>query len=79
MKNSIVCFCKQVTEATIMQAIGEGSHTLDAIRQATGACTGTRCVELNPKKRCCSSDILALLSREIGSRSSKDECSCDRK
>lgn len=79
MNVAIVCYCKQVPEATIVQAIRDGAHTLDAIRQATGACTGNRCMELNPKKQCCSSHILALLSRETGSKSLKDESGCERK
>ena len=77
MKENIICYCKQVSEATIVQAIRNGAHTLGAIQKATGACTGTRCKELNPKGRCCSSDILELLHRTKGIKVRKDGCCCE--
>lgn len=46
---SIVCFCKQVSKETIVEAIKNGATTLEAIKEttgaATGACHGSRCSE----------------------------------
>ncbi len=77
MKDQMICYCNQVSEETIAQAIREGAHTLGAIQKATGACTGNRCKELNPKKRCCSSDILALINTQTGIKSPKGGCGCE--
>lgn len=73
----MICYCSQVSEKTIVHAIREGAHTLGAIQKATGACTGNRCKELNPKKRCCSSDILALISSNAGIKGPKGGCGCE--
>lgn len=72
-----VCYCIGVTEDTIVSAIHGGARTLEAVQEATGACTGNRCRELNPKGRCCSEDILELIRRETGT-SSSSKCSCCR-
>jgi hypothetical protein len=40
---------------------------LKAIQEATGAGTGDRCQELNPKGVCCIPDIKAILKAETGS------------
>jgi len=79
MKEKIVCYCKRVPEATIVEAIRGGAHSLGAIKKATGACTGNRCKELNPKGRCCSSDILSLLRRTTGIKLQESSCCCDEK
>jgi len=79
MKEKIICYCKQVSEATIVEAIRGGAHSLGAIRKATGACTGNRCNELNPKGCCCSSDILLLIEQTTGTTSEKRCCCCEEK
>ena len=60
----VICFCKQVTQKEIEKAIQMGSKTLADVRQATGACTGNQCKELNPSGKCCSEDIKSLLKIE---------------
>ena len=74
MTERIVCYCIGVTEDRIVQAIREGSHTLKSIQESTKACTGNRCKELNPKGRCCSSDIVALIKRETGNETGRNCC-----
>jgi len=69
MEDPIICYCMNVTESTIVAAIKAGAKSLKEIQQATKACTGNRCKELNPKGKCCSEDILAIIERETGSRS----------
>jgi len=54
MNDKTICYCKGVTERTIVEAVRQGARTLAHIQDATGACTGDRCKELNPKGRCCS-------------------------
>ena len=75
MKDKTICYCIGVKESTIVKAIQEGAHTLKAIQKATKACTGNQCKELNPKGRCCSSDITAIIKRETGKKS-KSKCCC---
>jgi len=79
MKDDIICFCKGVSEATISHAIRDGAHTLKDIQKVTGACTGNRCKELNPKGRCCSSDIISLLQRVTGTKVQENGCCCEKK
>lgn len=42
-----VCLCKGITRATIKKAISDGADTLEKVRKATGAgsgsCGGKRC------------------------------------
>jgi len=76
MNEKTICYCKSVTETTIVEAIRKGSTTLKQIQNATDACTGNRCKELNPSGRCCSGEILDLIEKETGSRPS-GKCCCD--
>ena len=57
-----ICYCIEVTKATIVKAICNGAHTLKDIRNATGACSGTECAVKNPNKRCCSKEINQLIT-----------------
>jgi len=70
-----VCYCKHVDENTIVSAIHAGAKDLNAIKEMTGACTGNRCKELNPKGTCCSADIAAILARELNQKPVSG-CSC---
>ncbi len=62
-----VCFCTGVTRNGIVDAVRRGATDLKAIQEATGAGTGDRCKELNPKGVCCLPDIKAILKAETGS------------
>ena len=57
----IICYCKNVSEAEIVDAIKTGAKSLKDIQDKTGACTGNECAELNPSGKCCSTDINAIL------------------
>jgi len=76
MQDEMVCYCKQVTEGAIVQAIRAGATTLAAIQRVTGACTGNRCKELNPKGRCCAPEIQALIDWERGGGARTSGCCC---
>lgn len=75
MSDRIICYCHNVKESSIVQAIQEGAHTLKAVQELTKASTGNRCKELNPQGRCCSSDIIAIIKRETGTEP-KTDCCC---
>ena len=60
--DEIVCWCSRVTKGTILAAKRQGASTLEAIRTTTKACTIGRCKEFNPRRRCCSKEILMLLN-----------------
>ena len=63
--NEIVCYCSFVTKKQIQQAIANGAKTLDDIRNMTKACTIGRCMELSPRKCCCSAEINKLLDSKL--------------
>ena len=77
MNDKTVCYCVGVTEGGIVQAIRDGARTLKDIQGMTKACTGNQCKEKNPKGRCCSEDILALIKRETGKAPSSKCCCCE--
>lgn len=56
----IVCFCNQVTEAQVVEAIRRGARTLDGVKFRTRAGFG-RC-----QGSFCTTKILDILSRELG-------------
>jgi hypothetical protein len=60
-RNEIVCYCSGIGKQQIVEAIGNGANTLQKIRDVTSACTKGNCVNMNPKKRCCSKDIIRLI------------------
>jgi bacterioferritin-associated ferredoxin len=60
--NKTICYCKDIPEDMILNAISNGAKTLTDIQQMTGACTGNQCKELNPSGKCCSGDINKLLT-----------------
>lgn len=45
--SNIVCLCKNISEETIVEAIKNGAHTVEAVKEATtattGFCKGGRC------------------------------------
>lgn len=75
MNDRTICYCMNVSESTIVDAIKAGAKTLKDIQHGTKACTGNRCKKLNPKGTCCSRDILEIIERETGSES-QSSCCC---
>jgi NAD(P)H-nitrite reductase large subunit len=76
MNDKTVCYCINVSESTIVKAIKDGAASLRDIQQATGACTGNSCKELNPSGKCCSEDICSIIKRETGSEPQSAGCCC---
>ena len=70
-KNHLICYCKQISYHLVIKAIQDGAKTLKEVQQATTACTGNECKNLNPKGVCCSVDILPLLAPKTKT------CSCN--
>jgi len=56
-----ICYCIEVDEETIVNAIKNANTTLKSIKESTKACTGNECKEKNPKHRCCSVEIKELI------------------
>ena len=70
----IICYCNNVTKVEIEAAIFKGARTFKDIQEVTGACTSNKCKEKNPKGRCCSVEINALLNKPGMDQPPK--CSC---
>jgi NAD(P)H-nitrite reductase large subunit len=58
----IICYCKHVTQKEIENTIKMGAKTLFDIQKSTKACTGNQCKEFNPTGKCCSGEIIRLLT-----------------
>jgi len=76
MSEKIICYCKNVSENSILNAMKQGANSLKDIQNMTSACTGDQCKELNPKKRCCSLEIMKLLNKE-NDEVKNNSCSCN--
>lgn len=74
MSDRIVCYCINVPESRIVAAVRAGAHSLQEVKEQTGACTGGRCAEMNPTGQCCSADILEIIEREAGVSPSASSC-----
>lgn len=72
-----VCYCGDVTLGDIRRAIIGGASTLEDIQEATGACLGSRCEELNPSGGCCETDIMNILAA-YGKCGGGSGCGCCR-
>ena len=56
-----ICYCINIDEKTIIEAVKNGADTLKKVKESTKACTGNECKEMNPKGRCCSIEIKQLI------------------
>ncbi|MDH7599145.1 MAG: (2Fe-2S)-binding protein [Sedimentisphaerales bacterium] len=72
MGDRMVCYCIGGPGSVIVAAIRNGALTLKEIQDATGACTGHRCSQMNPSGHCCSADILRLIAAYAGSDTCQD-------
>jgi len=59
----VICYCSNVTEGEIVQAISRGARSLNDIRELTGACTLAKCKEMSPRGTCCSPLIMEILDK----------------
>jgi len=72
--DKIICYCRNVFKTEIEQAISGGAKTLKDIQEITGACTGHQCKEMNPTRKCCSSEINKILNDNRPTQTG--HCSC---
>ena len=72
--DELVCWCVGVSAKVIRDAVKQGAHTLEAIREMTGACIKGDCKTNNPRGRCCSAEIVRFLPR--GEFGKATECPC---
>jgi bacterioferritin-associated ferredoxin len=70
----IICYCGKVTKSEIEAAIFKGARKLKDIQEATGACLGNQCKDVNPKGRCCSTEINLMLNDKNKGQSPRFFC-----
>lgn len=58
-----VCYCNQVTENDIKDAITQGAKNVQEVIQITGAMKNSNCAVNNPKGTCCYSDIVYVFNK----------------
>ncbi len=63
-----LCYCKQVTEEAVVEAIENGAKTFEEVKKATGIGGGGQCKITNPAGRCCSRNYKPFIERELKKR-----------
>lgn len=58
-----VCYCNNITEEDIKDAITQGAQTVQEVIQKTGAMKNSNCAVNNPKGTCCYSDIVYVFNK----------------
>ncbi len=44
----MICYCAEVTEGDIRNALEHGAKDINDIKKRTGACSMGRCLQMNP-------------------------------
>ena len=60
-----LCYCKQVTEEDVLEAIERGARTFEEVRAVTGIGGGGQCRITNPSGRCCSRNYKKFIDRAL--------------
>jgi bacterioferritin-associated ferredoxin len=60
-----LCYCKQVTEEDVREAIEKGARTFEEVRAVTGIGGGGQCRITNPSGRCCSHNYKPFIERTL--------------
>jgi len=63
-----LCYCKQVTEEDVIDAIRNGAKTFEEVKLVTGIGGGGQCKVTNPSGRCCSRNYRPFIERELKKR-----------
>ncbi len=75
-----LCYCKQVTEEDVVEAIRKGAKSVEEVEEMTGIGNGGYCVVTNPSGRCCRNyyvDFVKYLIEEVsGIEGSEGDLSC---
>ncbi|ETA79289.1 (2Fe-2S)-binding protein [Youngiibacter fragilis] len=58
------CYCSQVTEAQVIEAVEHGARTVSEVNAATGAMKNSNCKKNNPLGVCCHKIIQEVLDRQ---------------
>lgn len=59
--DAVVCYCSNVTKASIVDAIAKGATTIKQLAEQTQAGVGGECAAKNPSGKCCHQDIQSIL------------------
>ncbi len=58
----MICYCAEVTEGDIRNALEHGAKDIYDIKKRTGACSMGRCLQMNPAQTCCGPEILKIIA-----------------
>ncbi len=56
-----LCYCKQVTEEDVVEAIRKGAKSVKEVEEMTGIGNGGHCMITNPSGRCCRNYYLSFI------------------
>ncbi len=86
-----LCYCKQVTEEDVVEAIKRGARSVKEVEEMTGIGNGGHCLVTNPSGRCCRRFYVEFINRtletlksegdvrvEVEESSSEECCAPDR-
>lgn len=62
-----LCYCKQVTEEDVINAIMKGARSVEEVEELTGIGNGGHCVVTNPSGRCCRQFYVEYILTVLGS------------
>lgn len=60
-----LCYCKQVTEEDVIDAVEGGARTLEEVVRVTGIGGGGQCKITNPAGRCCSRNYKPFIEKTL--------------
>lgn len=78
MSEDIICYCHNVSRATIQEAIEKrNAKSLEDIRWTTDACKDHKCEEMHPKGICCEDEVKHMITQFHGKLVEPEStCSC---
>ena len=63
-----LCYCKQVTEEDVIEAIKRGAESVHDVEKLTGIGSGGYCIVTNPSGRCCRQFYIDFVDRMLKER-----------
>ena len=61
-----LCYCKQVTEEDVVEAIRRGARSVEEVEEMTGIGNGGHCLVTNPSGRCCRQHYVKFIGKILG-------------
>ncbi|MBE8540357.1 (2Fe-2S)-binding protein [Geoglobus acetivorans] len=63
-----LCYCKQVTEEDVIEAINKGARSVEEVEKMTGIGNGGHCLITNPSGRCCKPNYTKFINEILEAR-----------